>query len=84
MLLCKYEDLVIDPAKYFQRIFTFIDGEFSPHFIAKVQASSVNKHDAPEMGAEIHALCVALLAKIDARYQGQIKHEQTEALQQHS
>jgi Sulfotransferase family len=59
-LLVHYENLVTQPVLEFQRIFDFLDLNFTPSISAKVFASSVNRNKPPEIEPEVESLCLSL------------------------
>lgn len=57
VLLVKYENLVMQPADEFQRVFSFLKLKFTDRVSKKIFASSINKRPAPEINPEIRKLC---------------------------
>ena len=68
VLLCKYEDMVTEPKWQFQRVFEFIDGDFSADYVADVRSSSISKHKPPTLRTNLKSLCDSLMEKLDEQY----------------
>jgi hypothetical protein len=63
LLIC-YETLVTNADDQFRRLITFLEAQWEERFSAGVFSSSINKHKAPNICAEISAACDALYAQL--------------------
>lgn len=67
MMLVKYENLVLDPARGFPPLFAHIGSPFNPSYIARVRPDSVGRKEPPPASPELLALCAELQARLDER-----------------
>jgi hypothetical protein len=66
VLLCRYEDLAIDPAATMRRIYNFIDIPYpGDHIVRDVHPQSVGKGRVSRLSPEIDRLCAELLERLD-------------------
>lgn len=75
VLLCNYEDMITRPEWYFERVFYFIGGEFSPTYVADILSPSINKKDAPVLDPQVAGLCEGLMKRIDEQHRLQLAME---------
>ena len=68
VLLVNYEDLVIEPQRYFRRIFDFIGCHFSYKYIKDVSAASIKKSPPPSIHPEIKSLCNEMIQRLNEQY----------------
>lgn len=66
VMLIRYSDLVSQPMKMLEKVFSFleIDG-FSPFITRKVHSRSVRKNPEPPIDSDIRALCLSLMERFD-------------------
>ena len=70
VLLCKYEDVVTEPSRAMNRIYSFAERQFpGDHLIEEVHATSIGKGEGVDLTPEIDALCEELYRQVDASYQ---------------
>lgn len=70
VLLCRYEDLVTQPAPVFKKIYHFSEfGEPSEALIQSIHARSIGKGKDAGLSQAIDALCNGLLEQLDQTYQ---------------
>lgn len=68
-LLVRYEDLVQDTERSFYRLFDFAGIPFDPGFCRHVFASSVRRHDFPEIAPSVRERCEGLQSRFAAAYE---------------
>jgi len=69
ILMCRYEDLVTDPADNIKKIYHFMGRDFPGRkILAEVKTTSVGKGKRVDLSPQIEQLCQELLEKIDAVY----------------
>lgn len=73
LLVCKYEDMVINPENQFRRIFDFIGTNFSLGYIDDIRSSSISKNKQPVLRASLKSMCDGLMNRLDDLYQSQLK-----------
>lgn len=67
VLLCRYEDLAIDPARTMRRVYAFIGIPYpGDHIIRDVHPQSVGKGRVSKLSPEIDRLCSELLEALDS------------------
>jgi hypothetical protein len=66
VLLVRYESLVSNPAHEFEKIFRFINAEFSKRMVRNISPSSIGKHPPPNIEQPVRDLCDGLLLKFHA------------------
>ncbi len=67
VLLCRYEDLAIDPAQTMRRVYAFIDVPYpGDHIVRDVHPQSVGKGRVSRLSPEIDRLCAGLLEELDS------------------
>jgi hypothetical protein len=66
VLLCRYEDLALDPAATMRRIYAFIDVPYpGDHVVRDAHPQSVGKGRVSRLSPEIDRLCADLLERLD-------------------
>jgi hypothetical protein len=66
VLLCRYEDLAIDPAATMRRIYAFVGVPYpGDHIIRDVHPQSVGKGRVSKLSSEVDRLCAELLGRLD-------------------
>jgi hypothetical protein len=67
VLLCRYEDLAIDPAQTMRRIYALINLPYpGDHIVRDVHPQSVGKGRVSRLSPEIDRLCAGLLGELDS------------------
>ena len=66
VLLVRYDSLVTNPREQFESTFRFLGLPYSPWVHRKVVSSSVRKRPAPDLTAEIEAVCRDLARRFEA------------------
>lgn len=79
MLLVKYENLVLDPARSFPPLFAHVGSPFQASYIARVRPDSVGRKEAPAARPELLALCADLQARLDEQAARPVRVRTTEA-----
>jgi hypothetical protein len=70
--LCRYEDMVSDPAKEMEELYRFFGVDFpGPQITRFVHRKSVRKGRGMRLQPEIRTLCQDLLDRLDAAHRGQ-------------
>jgi len=72
VIICKYENLVLDPSTYFKRIFDFVGADFSASYINEVHSRSVKKNDRIAIQPAIQKLCEEMLDRLNKEYTKQL------------
>ena len=76
VLLSRYEDLVTNPAHTMRRTYAFLGRPYpGDHIVKDVNAQSVGKGRVSKLSSEVDALCAAMLARLDALNEGNIRSE---------
>ena len=73
VLICKYEDLVLEPNVYFKRIFDFLGAKFLPLYVDDIHSNSVKKKDKKTIQPAIEKLCDEMMCRLDKDYEIQLK-----------
>lgn len=69
IMMCRYDDLVKNPAEMVAEIYDFIDSPFPGDEIAKdINARSVGKGKNIKLNPEIEALCQGMQQRLDQVY----------------
>jgi hypothetical protein len=72
VMLCKYEDFVLDPRKMFERIYEFVELPYpQSNILSNVHAKSVGQGGQVKVGEEINKLCEDLWGKLNDTYKRQ-------------
>lgn len=72
VMLCKYEDLVLDPKKMFERIYQFVEfPDPQSNIISNINANSVGRGGQVQLGKEIYKLCNDLWGRLNDTYKRQ-------------
>lgn len=66
VLLVRYEQLVESPELELQQVRDHLNIEFQPRMARSLFATSVRKHDAPDIDPKIKTLCHEMLDRLDA------------------
>lgn len=67
VLLCRYEDLAIDPARTMRRVYAFVGVPYpGDHIVRDVHPQSVGKGRVSKLSPEIDQLCAGLLEELDS------------------
>lgn len=70
VMMCKYEDLVINPRQMVGQIYKFLNHPFpGDRVVSNVYTSSVGRGESIELSPEIEQLCLDLWKKLDNCYQ---------------
>lgn len=64
--LLRYEDCVNTPTPTFETLFAWLGLDFRPEYTEHVFASSVGRHERPDIEPEIAQLCDDVVARFDA------------------
>lgn len=78
VMLCKYEDLVADPAVVCERIYRFIGRPFRRRLVAGVHDRSVERGSAIDVSATIETLARQMLIRLDRCYADQNRRIEAE------
>lgn len=70
--LVRYEDLVLEPPRFFPRMFEFIGTPFRSGFLDGVYSSSVKSKAFPAIPEEIDRLCRELNERMDRHYESSV------------
>jgi hypothetical protein len=65
ILLLKYDDLVLDPAKAFARVFGFLEIQIETQYVNHVFRTSIRKDPFPEIDPKIEYLCDEMMERLD-------------------
>jgi hypothetical protein len=66
VMLCKYEDIVSEPARVMQRIYSFLGYDYpGDHVVADIHSHSANLGKFIDLHPEIEGLCIDLLHRLD-------------------
>ena len=77
VLLSRYEDLVLNPARTMRRTYAFLGRPYpGDHIVKDVNAQSVGKGRVSKLSPAVDELCAAMLARLD-----RINETSTEALE---
>jgi hypothetical protein len=69
ILMCRYEELVTDPADNIKKVYRFIGRDFpGEKIVEEVKTTSVGKGKRVDLSPQIERLCQELLEKIDMVY----------------
>lgn len=69
IFLCKYEDIVAEPAKMMPQIYNFVGYPYpGDRIIQHIHTGSINRGAEIELNPEIEVLCDGLLQKFDETY----------------
>lgn len=69
VMMCKYEDLVINPYEVTKKIYKFIDLDYpGKKIIGKVHSASINKGRGIELSKEVERLCEELYEQLEEVY----------------
>ena len=72
VMLCRYEDLVQDPAGVMRQIYDYVDRSYPGDQITKdVHAQSIGKGSAVQLSPGVEAICAGLLADLNEVYSQQ-------------
>lgn len=71
MRLVQYEHLVAEPRVAFAAMFAHVGARFVDDYVARVRSDSVGRREPPPSSPEIRALCLDLVARLDAHYAAQ-------------
>lgn len=63
--IVRYEKLAADPATGFSSLFEFLAMPASAHALRFIRATSIGRHEAPPLDAEVETLCHQVLAELD-------------------
>ncbi len=67
VMLSRYEDLVLDPARTMRRTYAFLDRSYpGDHMVKDVNAQSVGKGRVSRLSPAVDELCAAMLARLDS------------------
>ena len=64
--LVKYENLVSNPEREFDRLFQFVEIEFDKKFVNTIFASSIKKKPSRKIDPEIKSICEELLQNLES------------------
>ncbi|MBU0719288.1 MAG: sulfotransferase, partial [Planctomycetes bacterium] len=65
-LLTRYEDVVTEPAREFERMCTFLDLRYSSEMVSGVFSHSLRKRSFPDSNERVTKLCDDMLARLNA------------------
>ncbi len=73
VMMCKYEDFVMDPQSSMRKIYGFVNRPFPENDATeRVHRSSIGKGSDTPLSPAIVAVCEEMLARLDATYQKQL------------
>ena len=69
VLVVRYEDLVTDPTRYFERVFRFLGVSFDPAFVTDTTPSSARGQPLDHVHPDITSLCDTMQHRLDGAYE---------------
>lgn len=74
VMMCKYEDFVMDPQSSMREIYRFVDRPFPDNDATeRVHRASVGKGSDTPLSPAVVAVCEEMLARLDATYEKQVR-----------